>query len=446
MDSLSVLAVAYACRPDQGSEAGVGWGWVNAIARNHRVTVITADFNLPAIERYCQEHSGSIAPNLRFVYVRNRAWHYRPQGVWLKIENSHAKPLMNLAYQDWLRCAYQTALEELSESHYDLVHLITFVGWRFPGRFYQLDIPFVWGPIGGLVNTPWRLLPAMGIEGVIYYGGRNIINWLQLRMLGGPRRALRKADSAVIAATSEIQRALSAHFGTSSRVVCEVGLPMCACVQPQVRAADEPLKICWSGLHLPGKALPILLRAAGSLPAEVKCQIHILGDGPSHSEWRTLARRLGIYDRCVWYGHVRRDHALAVMRGSHMFAITSFKELTSTVAIEALAMGLPILCLDHCGFADLVTNECGMKVHPGYIPQMVRDFAMAITRLHQDEAFRFRLARGAIRRSRDYSWEGKLAELDEIYLDAVAQHSTEASEKPEINCAAQADRAAGRAL
>ena len=421
MSRLRVLAVAYACNPAKGSESGVGWGWVNAIAEGHEVTVITADFNSGDINRYLSEHEGATSNNLRFIYVRNRPWHYRPTGIWLTIENSPAKPIMNLAYQDWLRCAIEEAKREMAHNQYDLVHLITYVGWRFPGKFYRLGVPFVWGPIGGLKNTPWRLLPILGLRGALYYGARNIINSLQLNLLRGPRRALRAAGDGVIAATSEIQKELWERFGTKSHVICEVGQPQQIVATPKNRGEGEPIRICWSGLHLPGKALHLLLHAAARLPQDVDYSIEILGDGPCNRKWRSLASRLGIDDRCHWYGWLPHDESLAVMRDSHVFAITSIKDLTSTVAVEAVSLGLPVVCLDHCGFADLVTSECGIKVYPGSRPQIVSDLSKALGTLYRDEARRKRLAQGGIRRSRDYSWSSKMADLGNVY-PRVLQH------------------------
>ncbi|HWA96667.1 MAG TPA: glycosyltransferase [Terracidiphilus sp.] len=419
MGRIKVLAIAYACNPNKGSESGVGWGWVNAIAKEHDVTVLTADFNANDIHLHQRSHQSDHVGNPQFIYLRNRPWHYRPEGLWLRIENSPAKPIMNLAYQNWLQCAYAEARRELVRNRYDLVHLITYVGWRFPGRFYQLDVPFVWGPIGGLKNTPWNLFPALGLKGAFYYGGRNLINSAQIKLLPGPKRALKKAGGAVIAATSEIQQSLFEHFGSASRVICEVGLPEVGPTQPHPRAAGEPLRIAWSGLHLPGKALQLLLRAAASLPLQVDYQIEILGDGPLNREWRALAQQLKIGERCHWLGRLPRDGALAVMKSCHVLAITSLKELTSTVAVEAIALGLPVICLDHCGLADLVTEDCGVKVHPGSQAQIVRDFARAIETLFCNEPLRRSLAQGALLRSHEYSWQRKLDRLNEVYGQAL---------------------------
>jgi glycosyltransferase involved in cell wall biosynthesis len=107
------------------------------------------------------------------------------------------------------------------------------------------------------------------------------------------------------------------------------------------------------------------------------------------------------------------------MRDSHVLAITSLKDLTSTVAVEAVSLGLPVVCLNHCGFADLVTDECGIKIQLGSLRQISSDFADALRTLCRDEALRRRLAQGAIRRSRDYSWHGKMESLNKVYRLAL---------------------------
>jgi glycosyltransferase involved in cell wall biosynthesis len=269
------------------------------------------------------------------------------------------------------------------------------------------------------MNTPWRLMPALGLKGAIYYTGRNIVNSLQIACLPGPRKALRKAGGAVIAATSEIQRALSAHFGSTSRVICEVGAPDVAAPEPRQRVSGEPLRICWSGPHVPGKALHLLLKAAALLPNESNIRIEILGDGPFKNSWQTLARNLGVGGKCTWHGRLPRGAALEVMKTCHMFAITSLKELTSTVAVEAISLGLPVVTLNHCGMADLVTDNCGIKVDVIALDQIINDLSLAVSRLMNDEALRRRLSQGALARSLDYSWSKKLEALNEVYGHAA---------------------------
>jgi glycosyltransferase involved in cell wall biosynthesis len=70
--------------------------------------------------------------------------------------------------------------------------------------------------------------------------------------------------------------------------------------------------------------------------------------------------------------------------------------------------------------ADLVTDECGIKVDVGSVDQIIRDFSVAILRLMNDETLRRRLSKGALMRSLDYTWDKKLDALNEVYSVALA--------------------------
>lgn len=138
-----VLLIAYACNPYHGSEPGVGWGWVTMLAPTCRLTVLTAEFNRQDIERIVADDAEKWS-NTVFVYVPHRPWHFRPSGLWRIVEHSFLKPIMNLAYSVWQKDAFQCAAKLHERERFYLTHLLTYVGFRFPGRFYQLDLPLVW--------------------------------------------------------------------------------------------------------------------------------------------------------------------------------------------------------------------------------------------------------------------------------------------------------------
>jgi glycosyltransferase involved in cell wall biosynthesis len=408
---LNVLLAAYACNPRQGSEEGVGWEWANLIAKDHEVMVVTAAFHRNDIESITY-----IKAHLRFVYVPHRKWHYSPTPAWKVIETSLLKPIMNLAYARWQQDAFRLARELIREKKFDLVHQATYVGYRFPGRLWRLGLPFVWGPVGGLENTEWNLLPAMGSYGAIYYGGRNLINSAQRRWLRSPQRAALAAGPGLIAATGGIARDLKSLYGADSTVLSEVTAPIgLSPATPRRRASDEPLQLVWSGQHLPGKALNIVLLALARVPRKVNWRLDVLGDGPLCRRWRELADAVHVSSRCHWRGMLPRTEALDVMSRAHILIISSLKDLTSTVLLEGLTLGLPIICPDYCGFSDVVTAGCGLKISPRGIEDLVAGFAMAIESLADDESLRYRLADGALRRARDYTSERKREQLNRIY-------------------------------
>jgi glycosyltransferase involved in cell wall biosynthesis len=397
----------------------VGWGWIKAIASRHEVDVITAEYHREDIERAVAAGDAALR-NVRFHFVPETWWHYRPTRSWKLIENTALKPIMNLAYSGWQADAHRLACKLPAGVGFDLVHLITYVGFRFPGRFWRMDIPLVWGPIGGLENTPWKFLPMMGPVGCFYFAGRNVYNFLQKLLLPGPKRSFAKASGSIIAATSGIRREIWRWYGQDSHVICEIGPPDRIAAAPSLRGAGEPLRLIWSGVHQPRKALPLLLKALALLGGRVDWRLTVLGSGRGTTGWKWLARKLGIGAKCLWPGWIPRDEAVRFMTQAHVHVITSLQDLTSTVLLEALAAGLPVICPDSCGFADVVTPDCGLKFPVQSPRQVIVDLAAAIERLASDEAGRRRLAAGALRRVLDFSWENKARELDEIYQRACA--------------------------
>ena len=362
-------------------------------------------------------------PNILIAaFVPHRFWHYAPTPGWRRIESSIAKPIMNIAYASWQREAYGVARDLAARERFDLVHQLTYVGFRFPGRLYKLGLPFVWGPIGGLENTAWGLLPAMGWGGAVYYAGRNLINSAQRRFLRSPRRAARAAGPGLIAATEGSARELKALYGADSIVISEVVAPLdLSPPAPRPRREGEPLRIAWSGQHLPGKALNLLLRALALVPAHVPLEADILGDGPSGPAWRALAKELGVDARCVWHGHLPRKNALEIMAAAHVLTITSLKDLTSTVLLEGLALGIPVIAPDHCGFSGVITESCGLKVDAASTRRLIAELAAGLVCRAQDEALRLRMAAGALERARAFGPDMLSQKIESVYACVLAR-------------------------
>ena len=404
-DRLRVLVAAYACSPVRGSEPGVGWGWIKALARDHDLWVLTA-------AHFRDEIESELANDISL--ARHVKFHYIPRYRAMLLERFwHPAYLWTYKHQ-WQRDAYRLARELHSEIGFDLIHQLTYVGFRVPGYLWKLDIPFVWGPLGGLEQLPWRLFGALDWRGKAYYFSHNLWNQFDRRLAPSPRRAFHRA-AALIAATTGIRDQIQRFYGRESSVICEIGMPPCTVSRPRARNAEEPLHLLWSGLHNPGKVLPILLRALAGIPSHIDWRLTILGAGPSTTRWRRLSAKLGLEARCQWLGQVPRTQALAEMRTAHVLVITSLYDLTSTVLVEALASGVPVICPHLYGFRDAVTAQCGFRIEPSSPADLVAGFARAIVQLHDDEELRYRMALAALSRSQQFSWERKAEALDLIY-------------------------------
>jgi glycosyltransferase involved in cell wall biosynthesis len=419
MKRLKVLVSAYACNPTKGSEEGVGWGWVHAIAQYHETHVIVACYHRKDIEKAINECPGSFK-NIYFYYVPHKLFHYKPSKFWIFIENSSLKPLMNSAYRLWQKDEFNIAQQLHKKIKFDLIHQLTYVGFRFPGHLWEINVPFIWGPIGGLENIPWRFLPMLGFKGCFYFGFRNIFNILDKAFRRNPRKAFTRAKGGIIAATGGIRKEILRWYGEDSEVICEIGPPSFAAEHHSFKQTDEPLKISWSGQHTPGKSLPLLLRSLAKL-YDIPWQLDILGNGPCKKKWQKLTTDLSINDSCHWHGYLPRSKAIQLVQQSHVFVITSMKDLTSTVLLEALSQGVPVICPDHCGFSDVVTDDCGIKLSVLSPDQLELDLMKAIKWLAENEGERRRLAKGAMIRSQDFSWEKKAKQINMIYQKAITK-------------------------
>jgi glycosyltransferase involved in cell wall biosynthesis len=378
------------------------------------VWVITEKERFEAEVRAELQRRPTLHDRIHFHFVQ-RHRHPVLQRIW--------PPSYYWSYRQWQKDAFTLAQRLHAQVGFDVAHQLNMVGFREPGYLWRLDVPFVWGPIGGTGLMPWRFLATLGPIGALHHIARNLLNALHLRLMPRPRHAARQAQGRLIAATSGTADALRRFFGVQARVICEVGSSQREPGAVNARAPDEPLRLVWSGLHEPRKALPLLLRALPQLPADVRWQLDILGNGPCTKAWQRLAKRLRIDRSCTWHGWVARERAASVMANAHTMVITSLLDLTSSVLVEALALALPVLCLDHCGFADMVTPECGVKVAVRSPRQVAAHLAEAIAVMWHDEPRRRRLAQGSLRRAQAVSWEGKADALTAIYHEAVQQNA-----------------------
>ena len=176
------------------------------------------------------------------------------------------------------------------------------------------------------------------------------------------------------------------------------------------------MKIAWSGVHERRKAFNVLLKALERMPTEAAegVEAFVLGKGPESNRWRSLVEQSSFKLKINWVGWVPKDEAQRVVAQSDVFVITSLHDLTSTVLLEALSAGKPVVCLDHCGFSDVVDETCGIKIPVGKPKEVVEGFAKAIEKLKDDD-YRKTLSAGALKRAKEYQWAMKWDTLKKVY-------------------------------
>ena len=404
-----VLIVAYACSPYKGSESIVGWGRALETAKYCETWVLAGTESEPDIKKFLSEN-GEI-PNLHFCFLeRNNA-----TSLFDKLPSLYAHNY--LAINNWHRRAKDFVANLHQQINFDLVHHVNITGYREPGYLWQLDIPFVWGPISGTQNLPWRFLPTLGLMQGAKEFLRNSLNVLQLRTSSRVRKAANKA-AALITANSTNREDFVGISKNFPVLLLETGLAEVAATMPQKDTSHETLRILWSGEHKAFKALPILLDALASLSPDIKYELKILGRGPMRKAWEALAIKRGI--KAEWLGFVPYTEIMGQYDWADVFVFTSLRDTSGNVMLEAISRGIPVICPNHQGAADIIDVNSGIKIPVNSPRQLISNFADAIEMLAEDRQLLARLSHGALERARYFLWENNGAQMAEIYRHALS--------------------------
>jgi glycosyltransferase involved in cell wall biosynthesis len=403
-----ILMIAYACRPGEGSEPGMGWNRAVECARDFDTWVLCEDErNRTAIERYFAQQP-RIA-GLHFVFVRTS-----PFDRWLK----QVPGFFYTAYRRWHQQAYEVARKAHAEQPFDLVHQVGYCGYREPGYGWKLPAPFVWGPIGGTHNYPWSFLPQAGVSGAIIEALRSLANTCQFRFRRRVRQAL-ETSALTFAGNSTTQRHFEQVYGRALPILPGNGISNVV-GEPRSFTHDGCVRILWSGRLHPLKGLPLLLKALAQL-GEVPFHLRVLGDGPARASYERLARRLGIAEHVEWEGWVPHEEIAEHYHWADTFVFTSLRDTMPGALLESLAFGLPVICLDHLGMGDAVDETCGIKVPVTSSRAVVAGLASAVQQIVSDAAQWERLSAGAVARAARYTWQAQARELADAYRRILHQ-------------------------
>ena len=407
MKSLKILVSAYACRPNMGSEPGVGWNIVQELVKYHHIWVLTRESNRLEIEDYCTEHSHS---NLKFIYCD-------PPGLTKYLRHGQVPH-----YYFWQLGAYDVAKRLHQQITFDFAHHVTYVRYSTPSFLTKLSIPFIWGPVGGGELAPVKFWQDFSLKAKFYELLR--IATHRAGELDPATRATASKSILARATTEETAQRLQilgankiqtySALGLSQAELSLLGQFSAPLIQP-VRFISIARMLHWKGLHLSLKAF-----AQANLADDI--EYWILGDGPERNALEALADNLAIGNRVKFLGNLPRSEVLKHLEKCYALIHPSLHDSGGLVCLEAMAAGRPVICLNTGGPATQITNETGIKVSVESPQQVVQDLAKAMIFLVQEPGLYHRMSlAGKQHVQNHYSWEIKGQELAQLYVDLLSQ-------------------------
>ncbi|GJD15555.1 glycosyl transferase group 1 [Rivularia sp. IAM M-261] len=415
LESSKVLISAYACRPDKGSEPGVGWNMAQELVKHCKeVWVITRSENRSSIET---ELAKNPIPGLNFVYYDLPYW----ARWWKKGDRG-----VHLHYYFWQIGAYSVARKLHQEINFNLVHHVTYGRYCAPSFLSLLPIPFVWGPVGGGEVAPSSFRRDFSLSGKFYETLRDLSRWIGER---DPFVYLTARRSAVaIVATPETSACLSA-LGTKriETIVGQTGInqqELARFEKLAVSSVETPVRFISMGRLLHWKGFHLGLRAFAEANLEGG-EYWVVGDGPERQRLEALASKLNIADRVRFFGALPREEALQKLEQCCALIHPSLHDFSPTVCLEGMAAGRPVICLDLGGPATQITHETGFKIPAKTPEQAASGIALAMSKLATNPELRLRMGEAGRKRVKEsYSWEFKGQFLTRLYKEVLAQART----------------------
>ena len=406
---LKVLVNAYAVSPDHGSEPGMGWNWCVRLAKECELFIITEGEFREGIEREL-----AVLPqagNMHFYYlpvsvrVRRMCWN---QGDWR----------FYFHYRRWQKRVLSLAREICRTEHIDIIHQLNMVGFREPGFLWRIKGPrFIWGPIGGMALIPTRFFQDASWRERAQIRCKNLVNRIQRKYSLRVIRAIRRAEI-VLCATKADRELVSGYHRGKVILINETGTSdLCVSV---VRS-NPSVHLIWVGRFIPSKQLGLALKAV-SLLRDIPVVLEIVGSGEDDqiAYYKALVTQLGIEAQVNWHGQVGHEEVGALMDSSDIFVFTSVVEATSTVVMEAISHGLPVVCFDACGFGPLIEPDMGIKIPLSSPADGIVSFAAAIQHLANQPALRTRMSLACYEKAKELSWNHKIKKVLSLYMAGPA--------------------------
>jgi glycosyltransferase involved in cell wall biosynthesis len=117
--------------------------------------------------------------------------------------------------------------------------------------------------------------------------------------------------------------------------------------------------------------------------------LHVTCDGPMLDQAKAFVREHGLETRIKFYGIVPRAEVLRIMRGADVVMLTSKREGSPRVLLEAGAVGVPVVSTGVGGVPELVADDqTGYLVPAGDADALVEKLTLALARKWDRDALR----------------------------------------------------------
>jgi glycosyltransferase involved in cell wall biosynthesis len=375
---MKVLLSTYSCFPCQTSEPGNAWRAINEALREHEVWAVICDghqyreLTEPVLKK-------NPLPNFHPVFFK-----LPPALQWM----CGRAPFASVYYHLWQESLRALVRDLHRKINFDLVHHVTYGRYWSPSGLRELNLPFIWGPVGAAETPPREFVSGLPLRYRLAEAARD-----GARNFCGQTGALRDTAAAATIAIGVTRETCAALKRLGARRVEQM---------PQLALTDRdlaqfaalpgpppgPLRAICIGRHVHWKGFHLAIRAFARFAGNNSdAELWIVNDGPFRGELEKTAAQTGVAARVKFFGTLPKySDVLEKLGRSHVLMHPALHEGFGNVCLEAMAAGRPVACLDIGGPASQITPETGFAAPATSPAEAVAALAGFLEKIDRDRA------------------------------------------------------------
>lgn len=402
-----ILVSAYGCEPFRGSEAGVGWNWILQMAKYNELFVIARKndenkivANLP--EEYCD--------HLHFYY-------YDTNPIFMRLKRRDKG--LYLYYTFWQIGIIPMVKKLIYDVKPDYTMHLTFGSLRMPTFLPFFDVPFIWGPLGGGDGIPKSFLKKMPVKQRIIQSLRYLL--IATSFMNPLVTIPSKKASLILCRTNNNKEAIPRKYRNKAKVILETGMGDDVFSYNKIAQdkSSDKVEFIITGRLVPFKNVALAVEAFGKAQKIAK-DIHltIIGSESEKENILNSVTNLSLQEAVEVIDERPRSEVLECLQYSDVYLFPSLREGGSWALMEAMAVGLPVICLKWTGM-EIITDDLGaIRIGPTDYDTVCNDFSKAIIKLASNKNLRREMGISNRERIRNhFTWEAKADFMEELLED-----------------------------
>ena len=142
-------------------------------------------------------------------------------------------------------------------------------------------------------------------------------------------------------------------------------------------------------------------------------KLMLIGDGPEKNNLKKLVRKMGLVKKIIFTGFLRGENLVRALQANDIFVTASQTETFCIAALEALAVGLPVVAAKEKGLQELIQDKKnGFLVNPN----SPREIAQSILEIFSNKKILNSFSQAARLSAANHSREKEIENLENIYL------------------------------